>query len=252
MYIYGSGITEFEFRVSNKYEINTTYATNWFQCADGNYYASDRGYQADDYSAKINTYGLESYINNILEQFDNNRGTYVFNMSGFVEDEHIFGEDIDYSIPLSGVILDSGERKNNSWKGFSEEFLIRCLSPSFSGTPSLPTWSESCISIGYNNQQLYSKNVYDSYYGNFKYYDHQNDYGTITFTLNLTNTEVRNLRTWMRTNRDTSFTLTDLNGIDTIIPNMSYPIDMKIISIKEREKFGIDRWIIDVNLVTHI
>jgi hypothetical protein len=254
MEISGSGITGFDFRVADNYSINTVLGMKWFQCADGNWYASDRGYRSDYYEATIKTFGYETYINNILTQVNNNRtnANFVILMSNFADDEHIFGEDIDYTGTVSGTIIDIGQRQQNSWKGFANEFSIRCLSPSFSGTPSLPTWASSCVAIGYNNQQIYTNNKYDTYYGAFSYYDHDDDSGKITFTLNLTNAELANLRTWVRTNRDSTFNLTDLNGVDTIIPNMTYPMTMKILEVQELNRFNINRYLVAVTLATHI
>jgi len=254
MRIEGSGITPFYLRVANDYDVNTTLAMKWMECEDGNWYASDRGANADYYETVITTYGKETYINNILEQLDNNRNNanYVILMSEFSSDEHIFGEDLAYTTVISGTVISYSERTQNSLNGFKQELGIRCISPSFTGVAVLPTWSDSCIAIGYDNQQVYKSNKYDTYYGDYTYYDHRDDHGIINFTLNLTNEELRDLRTWLRTNRDSTFNLTSLNGIDTVIPNITFPQDMKILNVDEISRFNINRWIVKVQMVTHI
>jgi hypothetical protein len=263
MYLVGSGfLSGLDIKI-NKYETVTNLGMKWFKCADGNWYASDRGYQSDVYEAKFTIYGEETYINNILEGFNDNRTPpigygnikdYVVTISGSVgyDEDNYFGQDVPMTIQQSGHIINIGERKQNSWKGFSTDFTIRCLSPTFSGTPTLPNWSGTCVAIGYNNQQIYTENYYDTYYGAFSRFDHRDDNGIITFTLNLTDSELRNLRTWVRTNRDDTFTMSGLYGVDTIVPNLSYPQDMKILEVKEKQRFNIDRWLVDVKLATHI
>jgi hypothetical protein len=253
MYITGLDITDFQFRTNPDFKINTQLDMEWYQTSAGNWHAVDRGASADYYETTITTFGTEAYINNIINQLNTTRlaKAATITMYDFADNEHVFGEDILYTPDITGLITEYDVRKQNSWKGFKLSLTLRALNPEFTGVASLPDFTSGvCTQIGYTADSSWTYNNYDSYYSNFSHYDHRDDQGLFKGSFNLTQTELRNLRTWMRVNRDTSFTLSGIYGV-------AYPFGpregtgpwtAKIVELEEKNKFGLDRWIVNLKI----
>ena len=145
MLIAGDGITgTVEVKVKPDFRPITTLALQWFQLDSGNWKAVDRTSAEDTYEAEIRTYGTEATIDSIIDAFEDNRtagsGTpYVLTLSSFESTEHIFGEDVDHSSSISATVLSIGQKEQRTWKGFGLALRLQALSPSFTGSPSLPT-----------------------------------------------------------------------------------------------------------------
>lgn len=253
MYIYGSGITEFEFRTDSNYNVETQWDLEWFQVSNGDYHAIDRGASGDYYGASITTFGTETYINNIITQLESNRQSDgILYMSGFAGNEHIFGEDVDHTL-VSGYVVGYGVRTQNSFKGYSFSLDIRALSPSFTGSASLPDWTSACVfhSPKIKAYSSWSVNNYDTYYSDVQLYDKRTDTGTFKGTFRLSLTELRDLRRWYATNRDTSFSITSLNGVTYMFGNRegTGPWTVKLIDINEAGWFGLDYKLVELTIV---
>lgn len=256
MLVKGADITDFTLNVHPDFKVLTELDMEWFQTSDGNYHAVDRGANGDVYGADITTYGTESYINNIVDQLQANREPRVgtIRMSEFASDEHIFGEDLDYSTEITGYFVDLDTRQQKSWRGFSLGLTLRVTSPTFSGTAALPDFSGAvCVQIGYDGDNSWDYNTYDTYYSNYYYLDHQNDAGLFKGQFNFTQGELRNLRRWLAINRDTSFTLSGLYGVSYPFGSRegALPSTVKIIDLKEKKRFGLDRWITELTIAKY-
>lgn len=254
MYIYGSGIAEFEFRTDARFDVNTIWDLEWFDVSNGNYHAVDRGASGDYYAASLVTYGTESYVNNIITQLESNRQEDgILYMSGFADNERIFGEDVDHSIPISGYVIAYGKRNQNSFKGYSFSLELRALDPSFTGSASLPDWTNACVSHspGIKADSSWSVNNYDTYHSDFYSYDKSTDYGLFKAVFRFSLTELRNLRRWYATNRDTSFSITSLAGVTYMFGPRegTGPWNVKLIDIKEKEWFGLDYKLVELTIV---
>lgn len=252
MYLSGNAMTTtLDVHIHPNYTVDTKRAMKWFQCEDGNWYAVDRGANSDIYEAQIDVYDNETNINNYLDEIKNMRDTqeHLIIMSGFALDERIFGEDIDYSDPISGIIMDIGDRKQRSFKGFSTSFTLRALSPAFSGVASLPNFANTCLEYSYSNIRDYAYTRYDTYYGDMYVTNRNNSSSIFRGTFNLSNDDLRDLRRWYATNRDTSFSISDLNGIDYMFgpEEGTYNHQVKILKIKEKSKHGLFRWIVEID-----
>jgi hypothetical protein len=243
MFISGSGIISTQIRV-NEVKPDSMYGMQWNILSNGNHTAIDRGSDTDIYEADITTYGTESYINNILNQLDiieSNNG-YV-TMSGFVLDEHFWGENLNYNIPIQTAIIDIKERTSVSFKGWRLDLRVKALSPAFTSSPALPDFSGTCMNYNYNGYKNYDISWNESYYGDYNYTNHTGEEALFKGIFTFTNTELGSLQEWIRTNRDTSFSLTGLYGVDYPFGNLyHYPHTVKIIDLKQISKVGLNNW----------
>ena len=238
----------------NKFKVETDLDLNWQKLSNGNYVTIDRGEEADIYETTIETYGKETYINDIIDLLETGKeGVNTFTMTTFASDEKIFGENIDYSGTLSASFTKIGLRNSKSFGGFGLTVSFRLLSPAFDATAELPDFSAGCVKFKYTGSSEYDTNFYQSYFGDHYYYNHSSDTGLFRGLFTLTNSELANLREYVRVGRGTVFTLTDLNGVDYPFGSQyEYPHSAQLINIKEVEKFGIANWIIELSMAKDI
>jgi len=251
MYIYGDNISTTELRIMN-YTVMSAYGMKWKQLSNGNYVAIDRGADSDIYEANITTNGTETYINNILTQLDivESSASGTLTTSGYAGNEHIFGENIDYSTATTVAITNIKARKSNTFKGWQLDLTLKALSPAFEAGSSLPVFSGACINYKYIGTKEYDLIYNESYYGDFTYSNHTGEGGVFKGTFTFTDTELRLLSEWIRANRDTAFSLTELNGVAYPWgPTISLPHNAKIIDIRQLQKFGLDNWLVELTIV---
>jgi hypothetical protein len=250
MYLTASGISSaVNFKIHPSYKVKTNYAMDWFQCADGNWYATDRGANSDIYESEIILYGNETTINTYLTEVKNMRdmNENLVYMYDFASDEHIFGEDVDYSNTLSGVFTKIGDRKQSSFKVFTTSFELRLLSPSFTGSAILPDFTDTCVEFGYINSKKRSYTITDSYYGNTFVSDSRDESNIFKGSFNLTDDQIQSIRRWNAVNRTASINITNLNGITYMFgPEEGTTHNVKLLSIKEKSKIGLTRWLVDL------
>jgi hypothetical protein len=239
-------------RVSNDYKIDTTLDVQYYQLSNGNYTAITRGSDADIYNTSIKTYGTEAYISGVITMLDTAFNTSgLLTMSGFSSDETLWGDNIDYTAPLSGIVTEYGMLEQNSLNVYSLSLNIRLLDPVFTGSASLPDFTTSCVSIGYKADIIRSFSISDTYYGSVTLNNMLRDAGMFTGLFNLTRDEVKGLRQWLRLNRTDTTTIIGLNGVSGLFGPVggSYHHTVRILDFKEEETFGIDRWLCKITLV---
>lgn len=244
MYING-----LEFKTETNYKIKTELGLEWFQTSDGNFYSTDWSSKGDIYRADISTFGREDYVNSVITQFESikNNGNLLL-MSGFYEDEKIFGEDIDYTL-VSGVIVNMDVREAVSWKMYTVSLEVQAIKPSFGTFPAF-TWTNLNVGHQHKSGRNYKPVLVSSYSSNMNVYDHKNEDGITEFELNLTNQELASLRQFQRTTRGNSFTLPANSIVEYPFGPVSGngPHTVKLIGIKEDRRISPFRWSVKVTL----
>lgn len=229
-------------------------AIEWEQVADGNWYAQDRGASADIYASEFEVYRWESNINDLIDAIEINRHNFsnVLTLSNFSETEKIFGADVDHT-SLTATITEYGERKQRSWKGWSLSLKAQVMSPTFTGSSSLPVFRN--IEVGYKGDTDTTILKYDSYTGSFSYIDYNYDSGIFECNLVLKTVDMVSMRRFLATNRATSFSLSSLYGVDYPFgPRRSntYPINVKIVDFQDQGMIDVQRWKIKLKLAETI
>lgn len=253
MYISGSGITTTELKVMN-FTPKSRLGYKWNVLSNGSISVIDRGSDTDIYEADITTYGTETYINNILDQLDIiEASTGYLTTSGYVTNEHLFGENIDYDTPITTAVTDIGLRKSNSFKGWRLDLTVKALSPAFTGSPVLPVWTNSCINYKYTGSKEYDIKYHESYYGDYFYTNHIDEQHIFKAMFTFTDTELRNLQEWLRRNRGDGFELVFgfFNGVAYPFgPNYNYPyFNVKITDLVQKQKWGLDNWLVELTFI---
>ena len=240
----------FEIRTSRgDYQTNIKVALNWFKLANGNMVATDYTSAGDRYEAIINTYGTETYINNIITKLNNYiKSTQYCTLSGFASDEKIFGEHIDYTVPINALYIGYNRRKKTSQHGYGLEIGFKCSNPTFVSSTTFNFSGTSAIKYDYDADRNININNIDTYTGLDYSFNKDADSGSITYTVNLTSNEMIQLRNFQRTNRGSTFVLNSLAGITYPFgPRSNGPWNVKLININET-RFGLNRFEATVTL----
>jgi len=258
MNITGTGITPFTAKISTGWKPDTKLALKWTRKTDDNYFAVDRGQSGDVYESTIRIYGKETAsgvfqgVNDFLDELEANRqaGSNQITMANFADpSEHIFGENLDYSGSLNVAILDIGEREQISLKGWAVKLKVRCLSPTFTGSPALP--SLQYLDIGYKADSVITLTKHDTYNGSFSYADMDADYGVFkgNFLFSLAN--MKAIRQYLRmTNaqggkRGETISISAINGVSYPFGNRrasGYPYNVKIIDFEDMGLWGLHNY----------
>lgn len=243
MQIAGTGITTFTPKILIGFTPILELALKWVQASDGNYYASDRGLSSDQYGSEIQIAGKEDVIDNFITQYNNNRGSFVINLSNFNLGEHIFGEDIDYShSPYLRANMELSDKVQKSWKGFTLPIKLNLIDKFFTGSSSLPDLKT--LSIGYSANTKYRINIMDSYTGSFTYQDDESENGIFTGIFIFSNSGMKSLRRFYSTQRGSSFTLTEISGVTYPfgVNRGTFPFGVKIIEMKDQGQISPNLW----------
>jgi hypothetical protein len=240
------------FNTSLDYKTTTVLSLSYSQLSNGNYVAIDRSTSADIYECDITTYGRESYIGNIIVGLDSIRnGNGLCQLSGFALNEKIFGENVDYSSPLSCVVTDYKLRENNSLNVYKLQLSLRLLSPTFDATPELPDFHSTCLGTGFKSDINRALVHNDTYYGDYYLSDKKMDSGIFEGKFNLTSSQLANLREYIRVYRDNIVIVSKLNGVNYMFgpSGGDFPHNVKIINIQEEERFSVNRFIVSIKFV---
>ena len=231
MNISGTGITPFDAKIKQNFKPNTSLALDWKKLSSGNWYAIDRTTTEDVYESAISLYGEEASITTFIAEIEANRvaGSNVVTMTPDGDAEGaIFGANLAEA--TFSVTVEMNFRRQGSLKGFGVPLKCRNLSPSFSGTPTLP---ELYTEVGYSADSSYSIYKKDSYEGAFSYIDRERDEGFFEGTFKLKLADMKNAREYIRQIRDSTFSLSDsvLIGVDNLFGRRSsaYPYSVKIL-----------------------
>jgi len=216
MDVSGTGINSTAIKIKPGFKIDTRLAIDWFQLSNGNWAGTDRGSDSDIYEADVDFYGTQSDMEEIINLIEDNRatsamGANALQLSNINTSEKIFGEDIDYSGGVYVTTMETGRVQQKTWKGYTLSAKLRLLSPSFTGSASLP--SLSCVNIGYKAYADWTINKYDSYKGNMEYMDHASDAGIFEGVFRLSISDMVSMRRYIATQRTSSYTITAIDNL---------------------------------------
>jgi len=246
MRLSGTGIsTPFELKVT-KYRPITTYGIEWIKTSSGNYVSTDRGASNDTYESEIVVSGHEYYINQVLSAIQDNRAAdnHVLSLDTFNQvDDKIFGCDVDYSSGVTCTVVKLSSRKQRSWRGFGVTMILRALSPSFTGSASLPALQY--IPKGYEGDATYTVTKYDTYDGSFTYLDEEYDAGQWTGDVILTSANMQGLRRYLATQRGSTISIPAIAGVAYPYGprrGSTYPLSVKVTEFKDNGMWGEGYW----------
>jgi len=255
MYISGDNITTFLCHVKTDFKPKTRLALQWIQTASGAYKASDRGASSDIYESEIRLYSRESTVNLFVNAVYNNRtyDTNYFTMSGFEDTEHIFGEDVDYSVPINVTVIGLNGPVQKTWLGFEVTATVRALSPLFASASTLPTLRYADIGYDGNVREL-TINKIDTYSGSFSYQEHGADVGVWEGTLLMCGADMGNLRRYISVQRGNTISIPSISGISHPFgPYRSgFPISCKVIKWEDLGMMGPNNWKIKLTLAEEV
>lgn len=249
MLITGTGFTAFPVKIKVDYKPVTTYALSWQQLSSGNWIATDRGAAQDIYECdNVTLYGTEAKMKAFAVAIEANReaGSNVVTLSGFNSQEHIFGADLNYTGNITATI-DMNRRSQGTWKGFEQTCKVVAVSPPLlANSGSLPLLR--CLDINYDGDEDETINKLYSYNRNNFYQDHSSDYGTFTGTFTFTDSEMKQLRSYIRTQRSNTVSIPNISGVSSPfgIMSSSYPYNVKIIKFEDRGMWDNNFWSCDL------
>lgn len=244
MYIGGTGITPFEANIAWNFKPYPKPAIEWFKTSDGNYRGIDRTVNEDIYESDILVYGTESTINTFIDNIELNRvEDNVIYMYDLNDGEKIFGANVttsSESVPIAGTqdayvcTVMMKDRYQGSLNGFGVSLTVRNLSPSFTGSASLPLLRAD---IGYTGIADYTIQKQFSYNGAASYTDNSSDIGVFEGTFLLSNADMVSMLEYLRlTARTNTISLVStsssgLAGVDNPFGRRSgsYPYAVKVI-----------------------
>lgn len=248
MQISGTGITPFDFQVLPGFKPVYKPALEWTQLASGNWRAVDRGASGDVYEAECVLYGRESVINGFISEITANRAAGINEIdidfdASQVAGEKIFGCDVDYSSTVSATVLSIADRAQSNWKGYSVNIRLRALSPSFTGSPSLPTLKY--LDVGADADSSYTIGKADTYSGVMAYTDESSDIGKFTGVFTLSDADMVKLRRKVASTRGGNWVLASIAGVSYPFgarSTGSYPYTCKLIGFEDLGMFGLKWW----------
>jgi hypothetical protein len=245
MIISGTGITSFRAKVLPGYDITTKLAIKWFKVSSGAWHYTDRGADADYYECTIELHSIRGTIENFVKQVELNRvaGSNEITLTEFASNESIFGEDVAYTGSITATVLGTPIITQSMLKSFACTVTLRAIGPTFQTGATFPALRY--LDVGYQAGIVkYSIDKIDTYSGAYTYLDHRADVGVFEGTFEFTQTELRNLRRWMATNRGTTKAISGINGVVYpfgVVRGSGYPVNVKVLSLSEERMVGISR-----------
>jgi len=243
---------------------NIDFGFNVVEMANNNYIVIDNGESTDGYSSTVNVKGHRSDISNLISFIGRVRENgFSATLSDFNENEHIFGENIDYSSPINvaitkikevsftyqqsaklSITFEVDDTSTIVFKGAGSFPKLELLQPDFIADT---TWNFN-VNKTYTKKHYVSDGVYDTGYfeGNFL----------------LNHSELRELREFHRQTRGGVFQLNNSNfsyfsvlGKVTIpvtspfgIRNITLPANVRIVKIKEKY-YDVNNYIVNIRFV---
>jgi hypothetical protein len=227
------------FKVKENYKPKTQLAFSWGQLSSRRYYPIDRGSSQDLYQADIEIYSTEGVIDSFLDKIEASRQDDV--TISFETGEKFFGADIDYTNTIDCIVEPSFKRQN-TWKGFPLTVRLTALSPTFTGSPSLPVFKY--LSHGYEADAEWTINRQMNYDVSINYSDHDTDKGIFRGEFTFNDSEMKALRRYYAINRGSNVSITGINGVTYPFGARragSYPYTVKILKLSERP-YASNRW----------
>jgi hypothetical protein len=241
----------------NRYKVRTRLGINWVRSASGEWYGVDRGAATDIYESEVEMRGIEGRIDQFIKEAWDARaaGNNTFTLTGFYDNERIFGSDINYAT-VTAVMLNTPMKEQIGWKVFSTKFTLRAIGPTFSGTAAMPALSY--IDRGwFGNPEEWTISKLDTYNNTYTYLDHQINVGQLRIGALLTQSEMANLRRYAATLRAGAFLMSQPGGVTlpfgpagTGYQNV-WDAYVKIKEIANEEMWGLNNWKCDITFVEH-
>jgi hypothetical protein len=130
----------------------------------GNKFRSiDRGIGTDRYATTITAYGKRDYIQSLITELhtlrDNNKPIIIDQVQ-----EGIFGDHINYTVPISCVLLEFGQESQRSFNTYQIDFKLISSGVTYKTGGSLPD-KLKCLSagwIGAVNMNIHTNETYNS------------------------------------------------------------------------------------------
>lgn len=236
----------FRIKIKPDFVPDTKLSLTWFQLANDSWTATDRGSISDTYDCDLRIYKDESTINDFIDYIEACRVSKINELllSEFNSEEHIFGADIDYSVPIKATIF-MDRRGQKSWKGFEQTFRFSCMSPSFvGGAGSLP--SLRYLDIGYDADSDRTINKFDTYNRTYSYQDRATDSGLFSGVYSFTNEEMIQLRRYVATQRNANIAMPTIIGVSHPFGRRSNSTYVKITEFEDMGMIsivnGVPRW----------
>lgn len=244
MFISGTGITTFMARIKEDFRPQTTLAIKWFQASSGKWLFTDRGATVDTYETEIRAQGIRGRVEQLISELDANRtaGVNQVTLTDFNSNEQIFGADVVYTT-ITATLLNTPKITQNRWKSFETKLTLRAIAPTLTGTATFPDLKY--LDTGFDgNVDRYQINKMDSYSGVYSYLDMKSDAGIFKGRFQFSNTEMMNLRKWVRTNRGTTYALTGINGVTYPFGVLrgAFPKNVKVLAIEQEEMRDLSNW----------
>lgn len=233
--------------VKRDFRIRTRLALQWVQTASGNWIAVDRGAAEDVYESTFTVYGTYAKVSTLIAALQLNRAAAAgtpnqIAISSVSAGEYVFGCDVDYSTSVAAIITDFGRVKQGSWKGYGVTLEARALSPTFTGSPSLPAFQY--VDIGYEGDRDWTVTKLLSSTGAVTNVDENCDAGTLKLAATLTNANMQALRRYLATQRGATISFPAPSGI-------TYPFgprgttgthNMKVVAWEDLGQWGLQYW----------
>ena len=236
------GTTVLYVDIKPNFKTDTKLAYKWVKCSDGNYNAVDRGADSDIYDAEVEIYGTESVVDNVINVLNENRtGEYNYlYMASFNSGEKIFGCNVDYTSSITAIVLSVSKKVQRTWKGFSTLVKFRASSPTFTGVGTLPTFKN--LEYGYIGDTTTTIVKLDSYTNIYEFQDRQNDSGIFEGVFVLSNSDMEDLRNYIRVQRGNTISITSVSGVGQMFGEKrgSYPYNVKIVEWQDMGQIGIN------------
>jgi hypothetical protein len=227
----------------------------WFQLANDEWAATDRGADADTYDCDIRLYRSESQVQAFIDFMEANRNAStnpnILTLSNFNAQEHIYGADLDYTSITATVFMD--RRRQGTWKGFEQTLRMSCVSPSFvGGTPnSFPLLQK--LNVGYDADSDRTINKFDSYNRTFQYQEHSVDSGLYSGVYTFTDEEMIQIRRLVATKRATAVAMPTIIGVDHPFGRRSNSTNVKIMEFEDMGMYSVvlgkSRWKAKITLI---
>jgi hypothetical protein len=219
MIINGVGMTQPTEVNIKDFNFNLEMGMNWFQLADGNWRASDRGPEYDHKTVKITTYGTLSQLESITQELRLNQQN-TASMSLFEIAEPIFGHNVDYDQPVTAVLNEIDIFNQKTLNGYSLEMTLEAVNLEYKSLAfELP---DLCaLEYSYYGGRKWSFNTNTSYQnqyiglgaGNINVNRQNMETGFFQGTFKFFMDDMAKLLEFQRVNRSASFTLPTIEGV---------------------------------------
>jgi len=243
MWISGAGMTPFRVLRFNS-KPKTIPAIKWIQVADKNW-------------KNVNFYGDEAEIDNIIDQFENNRqnGANFFNIMQFNGvDDQLFGANIDYSSDLDVTVIEWKKRKQKQFKTFTLSVLLQLTEDPYiynATAAQLPTLRPLIGYVADSNWTLKKISTYDN---TFTYIDYNTDSGIFEGIFLMNHVEITKFRKMLlSTTRGSYLGILGIQGVPNIFGTKrpTTPISTYWLDFQD-QLINLNYWAIKIKLAEAI